>query len=349
MKTRNAPYRVLLLAHEHMNLLDLSGPLQALVTASRFVTASGEHGYETIFASALGGEVVTGAGLAIMTVPLATVDSRTIDTLIVPGGCHGDEFFADPVLVTWLAAYVPNVLRVCSICTGAFLLAASGHLNGRRVTTHWDWVGRLKKMHPAVEPDSDRRYIQDGAIWTSAGVTAGIELTLALIEEDFDHRIAVLTARQLVMCITRPGAQSQCGVSLREQSTSGTRFVQLHAWMAAHLQMDLTIARLALQAGMAPRTFARIYTAHHNRTPSKAVEAMRVELACRELEETSRPLKTIARIVGFSSEEILRRAFRRQFGITPAQYRARFVPLRIPYIFGQDHLSTKGTSVASFA
>ncbi len=324
MMTGGEPCRVILLAHEHMNLLDLSGPLQALVTANR-IAAVGKLGrYETIVASAGGGLVITGSGLPIMTVALSAIDSLPIDTIIVPGGCDGDAFPSHPALVKWIVRRAPEVRRLCSVCTGAFLLAAAGQLDGRRAATHWAWVGRLKKMHPAIQIDPDRIFIRDGAIWTSAGVTAGIDLTLALIEDDFGHRTAINTARELVMFIKRSGGQSQFSVSLAAQAHPSTRFVELHAWMAAHLREDLCIERLAEQTGMSPRTFARMYAEQQSCTPAKAVEAMRIELACRELEATNRPLKNIALAAGFRNEEVLRRAFRRQLGITPVQYRERF-------------------------
>jgi transcriptional regulator GlxA family with amidase domain len=313
-----------LLAYDDMNLLDLCGPLQALITASRGFAGRGPALYETIVASVDGGLITTGSGLAVMTVPLSSLNGVKIDTLIAPGGCRDAEFYAPPKLVAWIAKRAPKVRRLCSVCTGAFLLAAAGQLDGRRVATHWDWVERLKDLYPAIQIDSDKIFIRDGSTWTSAGVTAGIDLTLALIEEDFGHQVAIETARQLVMFIKRAGGQSQFSVPLAAQSRDSGRFADLHAWIAAHLSDDLSVERLAEQAGMAPRTFARTYAGKLGRTPAKTVEAMRLEAACRALEETSLPLKSIAVSTGYIEEQNLRRVFQRQLGVSPSEYRHRF-------------------------
>ncbi len=318
------PVRVVLLAHEQMNLLDLSGPLQALATARRDGVRNGPALYDTIVASVDGGLVTTGAGLPLMTVALATLDDIAIDTLIVPGGCKGDAFHAPPRLVEWIAHRAPSVRRLCSVCTGAFLLAAAGQLDGRRVATHWDWVARLGALYPTIDIDADRIFIQDGAVWTSAGVSAGIDLTLALIEEDFGHHVAIETARQLVMFIKRSGGQSQFSVPLAAQLHDSGRFADLHAWIATHLGDDLCVERLAEHVGMSPRTFARTYVEKLGRTPAKTVEAMRLEAACRALEETDLPLKRIAAATGYAEEQNLRRVFQRQLGVSPTQYRNRF-------------------------
>ena len=216
------------------------------------------------------------------------------------------------------------VRRVCSVCTGAFLLAAAGQLDGRHVATHWDWVARLGAQYPGIHIDADRIYIQDGPVWTSAGVSAGIDLTLALIEADFGHQVAIQTARQLVMFIKRSGGQSQFSVPLAAQLHDRGDFADLHAWMAAHLADDLSVERLAEHVGMSPRSFARSYVAKVGRTPAKTVEAMRLEAACRALEETDLPLKSIAAAAGHGDEQALRRAFQRQLGVSPTQYRDRF-------------------------
>lgn len=316
--------RVVLVAYDQMNLLDLTGPLQALSTATLRCSEGIDPLYETYVASVDGGQVVTSCGLPILTVALATLDDLPIDTLIVPGGCKGDEFYAPPRLVAWIARRVDHVRRLCSVCTGAFLLAATGYLDGRTVATHWDWVSRLGKLHPELSIDSDKIYVRDGSVWTSAGVTAGIDLTLALIADDYGQKIAIETARQLVMFIKRSGGQSQFSVSLSVQAREDSRFTDLHAWMSGHLKDDLRVERLAEQAGMSLRTFARIYAERIGRTPAKTVEAMRIEAACRSLEETELPLKAIAEATGHGDEQNLRRVFHRQLGISPVQYRQRF-------------------------
>lgn len=316
--------RVVLLAYDDMNLLDLCGPMQALSTASKRHSGSGDPLYEIIVASASGGLITTSAGLPVMTVPIASLDGTPIDTLVAPGGCKGEQFHSPPALVNWIVRQAPLVRRLCSVCTGAFLLAAAGQLQGKRAATHWEWVERLQAQNPGIDIDADKIFVKDGSVWTSAGVSAGIDLTLALIEEDWGHQVAIETARQLVVFIKRTGGQSQFSVPLAAQAQEGGRFDALHAWVAANLHDNLSVERLAEQAGMSARTFARSYVSQLGRTPARMVEAMRLEAACRALEKTSLPLKAVAANTGYNDEQNLRRAFQRQLGVSPGQYRSRF-------------------------
>lgn len=318
------PRRIVLLAYEDMNLLDLTGPLQAFASASRRHSANGPPLYELIVASTEGGLVASSAGLACTTVSVASLENVEIDTLLVAGGCAGDAYFAPPVLVKWIRDRAPSVRRLASVCTGAFMLAATGLLDGRRVATHWEWVERLRRLHPHVEVDGDKIYIRDGEIWSSAGVSAGIDLALALIEEDYGHRIAIETARQMVVFMKRAGGQSQFSAPLSAQAREGGRFAELHAWMADNLHGDLRVERLAEQASMGARTFARAYVAQTGATPAAMVETMRLEAARRALEETSQPIKAIASATGHGSEQNLRRVFLRRLGTSPGEYRKRF-------------------------
>jgi transcriptional regulator GlxA family with amidase domain len=317
------PVRVVLLAYDGMNLLDLAGPLQALTTANRSAAPPGPARYETIVASADGGPVVTSSGLPVLTVPISAVAEAPIDTLIAPGGCAGEQFEVASALRDFIAKRAPSVRRLCSVCTGAFLLAAAGQLDGRRVATHWAWVDQLKRRHPELDIDADSIFVRDGRLWTSAGVSSGIDLTLALIEQDYGPRVAIDAARQMVVFMKRAGGQSQFSVPLAAQ-TRDHEFVELHAWMAANLDADLSVPRLAERACMTPRTFARLYVGKVGRTPAKTVELMRLEAACRALEDTDLPLKTIAAGSGYGDEQKLRRAFLRHLGVTPATHRARF-------------------------
>ena len=227
-------------------------------------------------------------------------------------------------LVDWLAANGHRPRRLCSVCTGAFLLADAGLLDGRRITTHWSRAEELKRRHPGLEVDADALFITDGRIWTSGGVTAGIDLALALIEADLGHRTAIGIARQLVMFVKRPGGQSQFSAPLSLQAAQGPTFAGLHAFIADHLGEDLPIERLAAAAKMSPRSFARNYAAEIGTTPARAVEQMRLESACRALTETALPLKRIAAEAGLGSEQNLRRLLQRHFGIGPVEYRERF-------------------------
>ncbi|EJN06618.1 GlxA family transcriptional regulator [Herbaspirillum sp. YR522] len=326
MTSSGAPHRVILLAYEGMNLLDLSGPLQVFATANR-LHARGEL-YRLQVVSAAGGLVRTNAGLPVATESLARLDAGLpgtgIHTLISPGGSIGDDFVIDTALVQWLRRHAAAAQRVCSVCTGAFHLAQAGLLDGLRVTTHWHWAERLQRQYPALQVDAEPIFIRQGRIWTSAGVTAGIDLALALLEQDLGHQHAIATARQLVMFVKRPGGQSQFSAPLAWQTAGAGRFAELHAWIAANLGADLRVDNLARRMHMSPRTFARVYAAELGRTPARTVESMRLEAARRALEETAWPLKRIATESGYGEEQNLRRVFQRQLGVSPAQYRERF-------------------------
>jgi len=326
MNSVHPPRRVVFLAYAGMNLLDLSGPMQVLATTNRL---QGREVYRLHVVSAQGETILTSAGLPVGTQSLQEMDrlleaAPDLHTLVSPGGSSGDQFPLDAALVAWIRQHAEAAVRICSVCTGAFHLAEAGVLDGLRVTTHWDWAQELQRRYPALQVDADPIYIRQGRIWTSAGVTAGIDLALALVEQDLGHASAIATARQLVMFIKRPGGQSQFSTPLATQSTGAGRFAELHAWIAAHLADDLRVENLAHQAGMSPRTFARLYVAETGRTPARTVELMRLEAARRALEETRLPLKRIASQAGYGEEQNLRRVFLRQLGVSPGQYRERF-------------------------
>jgi transcriptional regulator GlxA family with amidase domain len=330
-----------MLAYEGANLIDLGGPMQAFEAANRMLRGTevepedaaaqarevGAAPYELLIASETGGPVVTGPGIAVVTRALAELDMR-IDTLIAPGGSPNGAPIMPPALVAFVAERAPGLRRLCSVCTGAFILAEAGVLDGLKVTTHWKWAKRLAAAYPTVTVDADPIFIRAGAIWTSAGVTAGMDLALALIEEDVGHRIAVEVARGLVMFMKRPGGQSQYSVPLSLQSGDDALFAELHGWMAANLDEDLRVERLAERVSMSPRNFARLYARRIGETPARAVEMMRLEAARRALEETDLPMKRIAAELGYGDEQNLRRVFQRRFGIGPAGYRDRFSSLR---------------------
>jgi transcriptional regulator GlxA family with amidase domain len=234
------------------------------------------------------------------------------------------------MLVDWVRQRTKKARRVASVCTGAFLLAASGALDGRRAVTHWSYCAELARRFPAVRVESDPIFVRDGSVWTSAGVTAGIDLALALIEEDLGHAVAIEAARRLVVFMKRPGGQSQFSAALAAQASASGPFEALHSWMAAHLRDDLSVERLAERARMTPRTFARRYVDEVGRTPARTVSALRLEAASRSLAESRRPLKRIALDCGFGSEQNLRRAFMRRFGVLPLEYRERFMSAVAP-------------------
>lgn len=316
------PHRVVLLAYEGMNLLDLSGPLQVFATANRL---SDVPRYQLQVASARGANITTSAGLPLATQALHEIATGApLHTLLCPGGSIGAEFLAEPALVQWIRAHQASAQRVCSVCTGAFFLAQAGVLDGLRVTTHWDWAHRLQQAYPAITVDPEPIFIRQGRVWTSAGVTAGIDLALALVEQDYGHALAIAVARQLVMFIKRPGGQSQFSAPLASQTRGSERFAALHGWIADNLAADLRVDNLARQANMSPRSFARAYVADQGRTPARTVELMRLEAARRALEQTALPLKRIASEAGYGEEQNLRRVFQRQLGVNPVDYRERF-------------------------
>lgn len=309
---------ICILAFDGANVLDIAGPLEAFSQAARFC---GSPPYKLIVGSFAGGAIRTSAGLALIAQRLPSSRQHAIDTFIVPGG-RADDPPED--LVAWIKAAAPRTRRICSVCTGAFSLAAAGILSGRRATTHWAHAPQLAKQYPDIAVEPDRIFIRDRRIWTSAGISAGIDLALALIEEDLGHEVAMETAKRLVIFLRRQGGQAQFSTALAAQSAAGERFAELHAWMAEHLDGDLRIERLAAVARMSPRTFARAYLGCVGSTPAKMVEAMRIEAACRALETTPLSLKQIATATGFGDQQNLRRAFLRRRGVAPLDYRARF-------------------------
>lgn len=311
---------VVVLAFDQANLIDIAGPLQAFDTANRL----GAPTYRLVTASAEGGPVATAPGLAVLTTALSDIDPASIDTLIVPGGATAVEGECTAPLSAWLAANGHAVSRLCSVCTGAFVLARSGVLDGRRVTTHWSRSQRLQESHPAIHVDADRLVIRDGRYWTSGGVTTGIDLSLALISADLGDAVSVATARQLVVFANRQGGQNQFTAPKTLLPSRADGFESLHDWIGANLSSNLSVERLAEIAGMSARNFARVYASATGTTPAKAVEGMRIEAACRALVETELPVKAIAARTGLVSEQNLRRVLHRQFGIAPSEYRARF-------------------------
>jgi transcriptional regulator GlxA family with amidase domain len=262
---------------------------------------------------------------------LRTLDRRAhqIDTLIIAGGPEATVLAlrSDRKLLEWISKTHPHVRRTCSVCTGAFLLAEAGLLKGRRAATHWFSCEQLKKLYSGVRVESEPIFVRDGSVWTSAGVTAGIDLALALVEQDLGRGIALTVARWLVVFLKRPGGQSQFSAPLEGQIASAEcsfsqRLAALHAWIANNLDSDLTVEHLASKVGMSARTFARAYRVATGLTPAKAVERMRVEAACRAL-ENEEPVKRVASACGFRDYERMRRAFHRRFRIAPQVYAER--------------------------
>lgn len=318
--------RVAIVAYDGVSLLDLSGPLEALRVAS---THPNHAGASLIYAcsvhSVRGGPIATADGVPILTEPVSALDGHAIDTLIVPGACNLDDVRRDRELIDWIGRRASDCRRICSVCIGAFLLAEAGLLNGKRVVTHWQHCALLAASYPDITVEPDAIYLRDGAVWSSAGVTTGIDLALALIEQDYGRPVAMHVARVLVVYLRRMGGQSQYSALLAAQAESTSdAFAELDRWIAENLTADLRVERLAERAGMSPRNFARRYRETRKRSPARAVESIRVEAARRALEETGDRIEDVARRCGFAGEEHLRAAFARHLGIPPRAYRERF-------------------------
>ena len=312
--------RVLVLAVDGAQSLDVLGPVEVLDSATDLVPGAG---YDIEIVAPSGGPVTFSNGVTIQTAPLPDPPPRH-DTLLIAGGRGTRQAVEDEALVRWIADASRQARRTVSICTGAFLLAEAGLLAGRRAVTHWRWCEALSSRHPDLKIDADAVYVRDGEIWTSAGVTAGIDLTLALVEEDLGRDVALSIARELVVFLRRPGGQAQFSQALSAQQATRPALRELQAWIAGNLEADLSVAALAERASMSERSFARAFQREVGRTPAAYVEALRIERARMLLEDGAESLDAVARATGFRSAEVLRRAFHRTLGVSPAAYREHF-------------------------
>jgi transcriptional regulator GlxA family with amidase domain len=319
------PIRVVFAVYDGVNILNLAGPLGAFTIASRLSAERESPLYHCMVVSARGGRVRTGDGVSVHTEPASALRNRAIDTLIVPGAWRERDITRDRALVNWARKRAASCRRLVAQCSGAFLLAEAGLLDGRRVTTHWGIATRLAQRYPTLNVEVDPIYIRDGRTWSSAGMTAGIDLALALIEDDLGREAALNVARFLVVYLKRSGGQSQYSALLTAQTDDDPDgFAGLEQWIAEHPGEDLRVEALAARVNMSPRNFARVYATRRGRTPAKSVEAIRVDAARRRLEESAEQIEIIARRCGFGTEEQMRCAFVRNLGIPPREYRKRF-------------------------
>lgn len=318
------PARVIdVLAYPAVLLLDVAGPVQVFATANDLeAAAGGAPPYKVGLVAQDHEGATTSCGVALVAAPL-TKAAEALDTLLVVGGPGAERAAENPALLDWVRARAARARRVASVCTGAFVLAAAGLLNGRRAVTHWKDCATLARRYPSVRVEPDPIFVCDGPIWTSAGVTAGIDLALALVEEDLGRSMALAVARQLVVFLKRPGGQAQFSAALALQAAED-QFGALHDWINSHLSDDLSLSVLADRAGMSERSFSRHYAEATGQTPARAIERLRVEAARRLLSDSRTPVKRIARRCGFGSEETLRRSFLRLLAVTPQDYRSRF-------------------------
>ncbi|ACM29902.1 GlxA family transcriptional regulator [Rhizobium rhizogenes] len=313
--------RIEILAFENAQLLDVTGPLQVFTSANEAALAAGlPRPYDAITV-ATSPQTGTTSGLSLATAPLPD-DDIEIDTLIVVGGRGVNKACEDVALIDWIRRRSARARRTASVCSGAFLLAEAGLLEGKRAVTHWHRCTEFSKRFPNVKLEPDPIFIQDGEIWTSAGVTAGIDLTLALVEADLGRKLALAVARELVVFLKRPGGQAQFSTMLTLQE-GGERFDRLHGWIMDNLRADLSLPALADQANMSARSFSRHYRQATGRTPARAVEDIRVE-AVRRLLEQGLSVRQARMRCGFGSEETLRRSFLRSFGTTPQAFSDHF-------------------------
>jgi transcriptional regulator GlxA family with amidase domain len=306
--------------------LDVTGPLEVFAAAQRLLEATGgdDRGYETRLVSREGCALTTSSGMTVTPhAALGEIDGP-IDTLIVAGGDGHALASRDGQLIDWLVRAAPEARRTASVCTGAFVLAAAGLLDGRRATTHWSAAGALARRYPSIEVDSDPIFVRDGSIWTSAGVTAGMDLALALVEDDLDRDAALLIARHLVMFLRRPGNQSQFSATLTAQQPERDALREIQRSVLEDVAGDHCVEAMAARAHLSPRHFARAFRAETGVTPARYVERVRLEAARRRLEDGGEPVAAVAAACGFGTAETMRRVFLRTLEVAPAEYRRRF-------------------------
>ena len=336
-ESASRPRRVAMVAFPKVQLLDVVGPLEVLAAGGLAETSRGRGpGYEIEVVGPELGVVRASSGLAVGVDRSYDDRPDTIDTLIVAGGVGSRAASNDDRILDYVRAAAQKARRVCSVCTGAGVLAAAGLLEGRRVTTHWAFAETLASRYPDLEVDSDSIYVRDGKFWTSAGITAGMDLALALVEDDVDRELALEVSRWMVFFLKRPGGQSQFSAQLAGQMADRDPVRVLQTWVVDHPEADHSIEALAARVAMSPRHFARVFREEVGQSPARFVECVRVEAARRGLEDSRRSVEEIASCVGFGTGETMRRAFLRQIGVGPSAYRERFAE------FGTD---TRGREI----
>lgn len=326
-KVNNGSRRIALIAYPDFEPLDLTGPFSVFAGTDRWlreVRGRESRAYTVEVVGAEVGPLRAAGGLSILVDRSFGTIRGGIDTLLVVGGPGTRSAVQDQELLAWLRRVAPRVRRLGAVCTGSFILAKAGLLDGRRATTHWAWGAELARRYPRVIVDADPIFIRDGNIYTSAGVTAGMDLALALVEEDYGREVALQIARDLVLYLRRPGGQSQFSTLLVAQGNSRDPLGKLQTWIVENLDANLSVPALARRVAMSPRHFARVFTREVGITPGQFVEKLRVEAARRRLEESPQGVKVIAADCGFGSADTMRRAFLRTLRVAPLAYRGRF-------------------------
>jgi transcriptional regulator GlxA family with amidase domain len=325
---------IVVLLFDGVQSLDVSGPVEVFAGARRLlgdeprdggdVRDARTRGYRIVTLSREGAAVRTSSGLSIAPDGSLQDAPREIDTLIVPGGAGVRAACADDALLDWVAETAARSRRTASVCTGAFLLAAAGLLDGRRATTHWSAAAALARLYPAISVDADPIFVRDGDVWTSAGVTAGMDLALALVEDDHDRDVALSIARHLVLFLRRPGGQAQFSAALAAQEPAREPLRDVQRSVLEDVAGEHSVEAMAARAHMSPRHFARAFASESGVTPARYVERVRLDAARRRLEDTAEPIAAVADACGFGSAEAMRRAFLRALSVAPAEYRRRF-------------------------
>lgn len=339
MSSSQVPREVVIVIYPGVQSLDLSGPLEVFVGAQQLLDVAArsrtesaerrerhyrERGYRVRVLSRDGAALATSSGLTLTPDGALADAPARIDTLLVAGGLGCMKAATDRALVNWLARAAPRARRTASVCTGAFLLAEAGLLDGRRATTHWASAAELARRYPRVEVDPEPIFVRDGSVWTSAGVTAGMDLALALVEEDLDRDLALAIARHLVLFLRRPGSQSQFSAALLAEQPGREPLREVQRFAVENPGAELSVEAMAERAHLSPRHFARSFRAEVGITPARYVERVRLEAARRCLEDTSDPIGAVALACGFGTAETMRRVFLRTLEVGPAEYRRRF-------------------------
>ena len=322
---QTAPRTVDIIIYPGFKALEAIGPLKVFdYTNTCLRQRQRPDGYEVAIASTKTGSITSDSLMSLQATKAISMLALPDLAMIVGAPDIEKALLDSPEIVEWVTNAAPKIQRLAALCTGSFFLAEGGALDGLRATTHWRFSELLRKKYPAVKVDADAIFIREGNIWTSAGVTAGMDLALAIVEEDFGPEIALEVARDLVIYLKRPGGQSQFSVHLSSQMTTHPSIRQLQSWIMSHLDEDLNVPKLAARVAMSERNFTRVFQRETANSPAEFIESARFEVARRMLEENNAPLKLIVLKTGFRTEEKMRRVFQKKIGVTPKVYRERF-------------------------
>lgn len=326
-RRHKAARRIALVAYTDCQILDVTGPLEVFANATRSLRHLGLRdvpAYEVEILADTAGPVRSSALLDLVAARSYRSVRTGLDTLLIAGGTGSRAQCRNQHLLDWIRRMAPRLRRLGSVCTGALILAQTGLLHDRRATTHWASCARMAEWYPTVRVEADKIYVRDGNIYTSAGVTSGMDLALALVEEDWGREVALYVARNLVLFLRRPGGQSQFSQYLVTEARSRGDLRDLQSWILGNPAEPHSVTALAERAGMSPRNFARVFARETGITPAKFVEQARIDWARRRLEETAEPIDTVAHAAGFGTAESMRRSFHRSLGVSPNDYRGRF-------------------------